>query len=324
MDMSALSFDAPWWLWLLIPVLFWQHGVTAVRWQSLPQKRIRLSFVDALLPQPSVVGARHRLWLWRITGVWLVIVMAQPVWQTMTTQPAQSLTQANGVVVVETSVNGLLVESDGNSRLQQAQRWITQLLELRSEQSRTGLVVFADEAYPVLPLTQDKLVLQRMTERLQPALAGREDAGLLEAVQIAGWQAWQQSAGRPSWVALLTDGAHASVRGSLAEVMQWFEAHQVQLYVVMLGAAQAPPSSPSGLLYTPRNTAMSTELASYNVPVVMVESSDQVHAIIQQLTATQTVQHQSDAVVSEAYALSTPLLGMLLVIWSLMWWRGKA
>lgn len=320
----SFSFLSPLALWLLLPVLFW--GLWArFQWKGLPSVRVKHAFVDRFLPKAEVAEPKLRRWVWLITGVLMVLALAQPAWQTAQSEQTVISQQANGMIVLETSVNMLLQETDGQSRLQQAQTFLTDLLAKRTHQGRTGLSVFADEVYPVLSLTADTFVMTSMISRLEPALAGREDSALLEAVQFSGWALSQEQTVQPSWLLLVTDGAHTASRGQLDTLLAWLTRHHIQLYVLMLGQAKAPEQvNAQGLLYTPRNMALAEKLQAQGVSVVLQEDQPAVQKLIETLTQTTpstSVVTQSQA---QVQSLTSYLLILILVLWLGIWWQAKA
>lgn len=311
----------PWLLSLAVPLLLWAF-LARLSWQSLPSVRVRHVFVDRFLPaHRPLAGASYRL-PWLIVGLLLVVALAQPVWQKPSEKVAIALVQTDLQLVIETSVSTLLLEADGRSRLQQAQQFIQALLRKRSEQSRTGLVVFADEVYPVLPLTQDSSVLEVMLLRLDAALAGREDAALLEALQFASWQLTQQATSAFSDVLLLTDGAHAPTRGQLSAVVDYMNRHQIRLHLVLLGGDLVPESSSSGLLYMPRQRALVEQLAPFNIVPIVIEDTAGLAQLMAKLSATIAATGESDALNKvQQVSLVSYVLVLALFVWLAAWWR---
>lgn len=316
------------WVWLW-PQAFWLLPLVVIGWwfarfraQTLPTVQLRHAFIDRWLTKTALSGssAAQRHW-WGLTAVWLVLALAQPAWQTPGKIQTQPLTQVSGMLVVETSVSLLLQEADGKTRLQQLQGFVSQLTALRHDQARTGLVVFADEVYPVLSPTQDRHQMSSMVSRLDAAFAGREDAALLEAVQFAGWQLVEQSAVNP-WLLLITDGAHTATRGQLDAIMAWLTRHSIRVSVLLLGSDEAIESSASGLLYMPRQAALAEALSDYGAQVVKVEDAAAVSQLLAQLTQTVASEAtETDTTAEDSQALSSVFLLLALLSALLMWWR---
>lgn len=309
-------------LWLLPLVLLW-WWLAHFHVLTLPTVQLRHAFVDRWLAKidliPSPGGQRH--W-WGVTAVLLVVALAQPAFQTPGKTQTQPLVQASGMLVVETSVSLLLQEVDGNTRLQQLQSFVSQLAQERHTQARTGLVVFADEVYPVLSPTQDMRQVTSMVARLDAAFAGREDAALLEAVQFAGWQLAEQHSVNP-WLLLITDGAHTATRGQLEVVMAWLARHSIAVTVLLLGSDASVEANPSsGLLYMPRQIAVAEAMAAYGAKVVKVEDERATSDLLTQLTQiVDSKVTETDVQTQDVHDLSAVFLLLSLVSVLLMWWR---
>lgn len=309
-------------LWLLPVLLLWWWRAF-FRALSLPSVQLRHAFVDRWLTKmafdSSSQSQRHG---WGVTGLCLLVALAQPAWQTAGKTQTQPLTQASGMLVVETSVSLLLQEADGKTRLQQLQAFVAQLAQARQAQARTGLVVFADEVYPVLSPTQDMNQVSSMVARLDAAFAGREDAALLEAVQFAAWQLTEQKSTQP-WLLLITDGAHSASRGQVEAVMSWLNDHSIKLSVLILGSDKEPESiAASGLIYMPRQVALAEALSAYGVQVVKVEDEQAAASLIAQLTQSLTSEvRETDVQSTDEQDLSAWLIMLALCSALGMWWR---
>ncbi len=309
-------------LWLVPVVLIW-WWLARFRVQTLPTVQLRHAFVDRWCgktdPIPASSSQRH--W-WGVTGICLALALAQPSWQTPSKTQTKPLTQASGMLVAETSVSLLLQDASGKTRLKQLQDFVAQLAQLRHAQARTGLVVFADEAYPVLSPTQDMGQVLSMVARLDAAFAGREDAALLEAVQFAGWQLTEQNAVKP-WLVLITDGAHTASRGQVEVVMSWLARHTIAVTVLLLGSDESVESHPSsGLLYMPRQMAVAEALAAHGAQVIKIEDEVAVTTLLGQLTQALTSNiTETDVEAQEVQNLSSIFLLLALLSALAIWWR---
>lgn len=319
--LTTFEFDNPLLLWLMLPVLVWVWQSRFI-WRSLPSASLKHAFADRFLSgSTTAVSVSFKRWLWGVSGILCVMALAKPVILKPAAPQVVPLSQQDVVLSVELSVNMLLQESDGQTRLGQAQQFVDRLLAVRDKQSRLGLVVFADDAFPVLTLTQDHQVLTAMMSRLSAALAGREDSALLEAIQLAAWQAWEANQGKPAWVVCITDGAHATSRGKLADVMAWLNEHHIQLAVLMVGGEQSSvQSASSGLLYTPKSLSFAESLAPYHVPVFSIDQTTEVQSLLGQLSKSSL--GDAEVVSQQTFDhvdVTQYVLYVMLMFWLAMW-----
>lgn len=191
------------WALLALPMIgwwAWRRGRDARRWQQA---------VDAhLLPHLLVAGTQGaRRWPWAVWLGWVlaVLALAGPGW----TQQAQPLQQPQSPLVVVLDLSTRITATDlPPSRLLQARAKLASLLQQR-EGGQLALVVYADDAYTVAPLTDDManvaLYLDALAPQVMPSDGQRTDRALDWATQLL-----QRSGMRGGAILLLTDHADAA------------------------------------------------------------------------------------------------------------------
>jgi hypothetical protein len=257
-------------------------------------------------------------WLWLLIGLLLLLALAQPSWRLSQGSKTILQQQADGVIVLESSVSMLLTEADGQSRLAQSQAWVAQLLAQRDAHARTGLVVFGDDAYQVLSATTDNALVNEMLQRVNPALAGRGDSAVLEGLTLAAAELVKKPS-KSSWILLVHDGSQSVVRGSLQPVVAWAKQHDIRLAVMTVGAMESPMSSTmSGLIYTPRSDALMQTLAAQGAISASMDDALSREALRTSLLATQP-QSQQVIVAGQTLDLMPYLLALALLLSLLPW-----
>ncbi|MCU1178885.1 VWA domain-containing protein [Stenotrophomonas maltophilia] len=183
-DWSALHFLRPEWLWavLALPLIL-----------ALAMYRQRRSdawrqAVDAhLLPHLLAAGAKRRVRLpWALLLGWTLasLAMAGPSWR----QQAQPMFQASAPLLVVLDLSSRITATDlPPSRLLQARAKVGELLRAR-QGGQVGLVVYADDAYTVAPLTDDgsnvALYLDALSPDVMPRDGQRADRGIDWATRL--------------------------------------------------------------------------------------------------------------------------------------------
>lgn len=192
------------------------------------------------------------LWLLRLGLLGLVLlVLAQPY---RLLQPTiEQVEQGREVVlVVESSVTFLLkdyaLEGQPVSRMTVVKKVLDQFLSELDRHNSIAMVLFADQAYRLLPMTDDLSVARLMLPKLQPYLAGRNDAAMGEALGLAMQPPYSA---QPRLLILISDGASEVSRLPLAEVVAYAQANQFVIYALGMGAGQEYNDGVSGLLYQP-------------------------------------------------------------------------
>lgn len=210
---AALHFLRPSWLCALLalPLLGWA-------WQ---RRRRQLSVwrasVDAhLLPHLIERGHGARgsgsMW-WLLLGFTLaVLALAGPSWR----KGDQPLLQGEAPLVIAMDLSSAMLADDlPPSRLLQARAKIATLLQQRGG-GQVGLVVFADDAYTVAPLTTDAGNVALYLDSLTPDVMPVDGSNAARAIAWSA-QLLKQAGFARGDVLVLTDHADAAAEAAAAE-----------------------------------------------------------------------------------------------------------
>lgn len=234
--MAEFQFLRPEWLLALLPL---------VAGLILASRRRPRGWEDVVDPglRPHVIreggsGSRGGLVLAGLAGLLAVLALAGP---SVVREDAGLLEDASGLVVVLDLSRSMQSTDLQPDRITRARFKLDALLE-RRRSGRTGLVVFAGQAFVVTPLTRDIRTITALAGELEPAImparGSRPDRGVGRALELlanAGVHAGS--------ILLLTDGASADLLPVAREVRQ--AGHRLSI----LGAgtpAGAPIPRPEG------------------------------------------------------------------------------
>ena len=180
---ETLHFVRPWWFVALLPLfaLLWlltRRRFLDQSWEMVCDAHL-LSFM--LLGRMLDVSRRGFLYLTGLAGVLAITALAGPAWERL---PQPVLRDESALVVVldlSLSMDAVDVQP---SRLVSARFKVSDLLA-RGDHGQTGLVIYAHDAFTVVPITNDiaalELYLQALDTALMPRQGSRADLGLLEA-----------------------------------------------------------------------------------------------------------------------------------------------
>ena len=252
---NALHFVRPWWFFAVIPFffllwLFARGKFSGKSWEKVCDVHL-LPFM--LLGRTIDVGKRSFLILASIAGMLGIIALAGPAWERLP-QPVLR-DDAALIVVFDLSLSMNAVDFKPN-RLVRARFKISDLLSQRGH-GQTGLVVYARDAFSVVPITDDtaaiELYLQSLDTSLMPRQGSRADLGLQEASALL--QKINADAGD---VLLVTDYADARV---LAQARQLNE-KKYKVSVLGIGTEDGGPISlPSGEFLSHKGEVVVPQLA---------------------------------------------------------------
>ena len=182
---DALHFLRPQWLWMLLalPLLAWAWRQRRRRdnaWCGAVDAHLLPHLLDRGEGRRGVVALGALLAGFGIA----VLAMAGPSWR----QGEQPLLQGEAPLVVALDLSSAMLASDlPPSRLLQARAKLATLLNQRSG-GQVGLVVFADDAYTVAPLTRDAgnvaLFLDSLAPDVMPVDGSRPARSIEQSVRL--------------------------------------------------------------------------------------------------------------------------------------------
>jgi len=232
-DWSALHFLRPGWLWALLalPLI-----IAATLYRQRRSDAWRQAVDAHLLSHLLAAGGRRRARLpWAILLGWTlaVLALAGPSWR----QQAQPMYQAGTPLVVVLDLSSRITATDlPPSRLLQARAKIGALLRAR-QGGQVGLVVYADDAYTVAPLTDDTANVALYLDALSPEVMPRDGQHADRAIDWAT-QLLRQTGTLRGRILLISDQADA------AAALAATQARSLGLQVSVLGLG-----TPTGAAY---------------------------------------------------------------------------
>ena len=184
--LEGLHFARPLWLWglLALPVLvgcWWARRRNASVWRSAIDAHLLPHLIERRVDRGGWLG----LVGWLLAALCAVIALAGPGWRQVPA-PLQGVTSTPLVVALELST----ATNAGDlppSRLLQARAKLAALFTARGA-GETALLVFADDAFTVAPLTEDvanlTLYLDALSPDIMPADGQRADRAIEHATRL--------------------------------------------------------------------------------------------------------------------------------------------
>jgi Ca-activated chloride channel family protein len=212
-DLAALHFLRPLWLFglpaLPLLVLWWR---TQERRRSAWRDAVDPHLLPHLLAGGSGVRGNGALWLGALAYALALVALAGPSWR----MAAQPLQQGEAPLVVALDLSTATLANDlPPSRLLQARARIAQLLRERAG-GQVGLVVFADDAFTVAPLTDDAANVALFLDALSPDVMPVDGSDPGRAIELST-RLLEQAGFEHGDILLLTDHAGASARTAAAQ-----------------------------------------------------------------------------------------------------------
>jgi Ca-activated chloride channel family protein len=192
----------PAWLLALLPLAFLVWRLLSVKrnsrsWQAV----VDPALLPHLLSGTNSVQSNTHLYLISTIGLLCIVAMAGPVWNKLE-RPV--FKQQSALVIVLDLSRSMDAADIKPSRLTRARHKIADILNQRKE-GQTALVVYAADAFSVVPLTDDgktiNALLSGLTTDMMPVQGSRADQALMQAYRL-----FQNTGQLRGDILLVTDG----------------------------------------------------------------------------------------------------------------------
>lgn len=265
----------------VLTLIFWGVSKSVKRfagrsdWDSAAEMK-SMSFRHPLIDRMHWIAqpqAKSSFWRWILQGLrWamlalLAIALASPVKEVPLPPEPQTKTVRDLVFVIETSASFLLPDYQMNgqptTRMDVVKSVLDQFVS-GLQGNRFSFIVYAENAFTLMPLTSDAVTARLMLKRLRPYLAGRTDEAAGEALGL-GLQQTENSTKttQKRVVVFISDGQTRASRIPLDDAVTYAQGLNVPIYTIGIGTGskQADKRAFTGLLYQPLKSAMLQHLA---------------------------------------------------------------
>jgi Ca-activated chloride channel family protein len=243
MNVAEFHFLRPLWL-LALPALaaaIWLFRARAI--QATPWRRVvDAALLPHVLAQPGSAATRPSR---RLRGLLIaayalaVLALAGPVWKRL---PQPVFQDRSALVILLDLSRSMDAQDQRPSRLARARYKVADLLAQRRA-GMTALVVYAQDAYGVVPLTDDAATILSQLPVLEPGLMPAQGSRPERAIALALELLLQGGMPRGDLL-LITDSVTAEQAGEIAREL---EAHDHRLSILAMGTvAGAPIPRPGG------------------------------------------------------------------------------
>lgn len=265
----VFQFKAAFLLFLLIPVWVWfanrQNNVSDWETSNQQNKRVfkhsligKLNLTNSLpLPASKIKWLLHALRLLLLTLI--ILTLSNPVKEIPLPAEPQTKTVRDIVFVVESSASMMLPDYELNGQPAKRMAVVKSVLDQfigSLDGNRFGLVLYAEQAYTLMPITADSYTARLMLKKLQPNLAGRTDEAMGEALGLAIGLTQQQTENSANStqrriIVLISDGDNTPSRFKLSEAINYAKGLNLPIYTIGVGAGNhtADRRIYSGLIY---------------------------------------------------------------------------
>ncbi|WP_049721551.1 VWA domain-containing protein [Gilvimarinus polysaccharolyticus] len=255
--LAEFHFLRPWALLLIIVVAIiiialWRTRVNHSRWQQLIAPELLVHLIDGESQRQS----RKGIIILALALVIACLALAGPAWER---QSSPVHRQANALIIALDLSPSMVAEDVKPRRLVRARLKIADFLKNRDE-GETALIVYADDAHLVTPLTDDTrtiaALLPTLTPAIMPMLGSRPEAAVTRALKMFNDAGYDRG-----HILLVTDGI---TDDAADEINKALKDSGIRLLILGVGTdAGAPiPSGTGGFIRDANNNVVITRLGS--------------------------------------------------------------
>ena len=227
-----LSLASPIWLLALpLPLILWWLAQQR-RQKQVAQTTALYHPQAALLASLSQQGRKRSLpWLWLFGCSLLLLALSRPQWLAGDEHQGRNFMLA---IDISSSMKAqdFFINGQAVNRLDTVKHVIRQFISQRHG-DRIGLIVFADDAYTLAPMSSDLSLIQYLIKDIDQGMAGQKTA-LGQAIAL-GVKRLEQLPGESRNLILLTDGSNTAGEIHPLNALEMAKLHRVKIYSIGVG-----------------------------------------------------------------------------------------
>ena len=165
----------------ILPII-WLAYLSVLWWQKRTQKKFaEASLLNKLVPKKSVFKAILKMIVLSLGLAFLILGLVNPKMGT-----ALKTVKRSGVdVVFAIDVSkSMLAEDVSPSRLEKAKHIVGQIID-KLGSDRVGIIIYAGNAYPLLPITTDHSAAKMFLANAHPNMVSSQGTAIGEAIKLA-------------------------------------------------------------------------------------------------------------------------------------------
>ncbi|MCX7674945.1 MAG: VWA domain-containing protein [Bdellovibrionaceae bacterium] len=231
--MNQLTWSNSWVLWIGLPFLVLWFVMYFFSKRSFELPLATVTQTPAVPAGPRVWLARYGTWLWFFVSLFLLLALARP--QRASTQVQRNVEGIDILITLDISDSMLIEDMKPLNRLEAAKEVVMNFVNARSN-DRIGVVIFAGEAFTLIPPTLDyELVKQRVSELTTAKDARIKDGTALGVALAASAGRLKNSKAKSRVLIFLTDGENNSGTIDPETGLEIVKGFGIKIYSIALG-----------------------------------------------------------------------------------------
>ena len=229
-------------LLFIIPVMMLVWLVAYRKKQRAEQRLADAQMLRNLTPLRSKIRPVVKFALCCVAMALCILMLARP--QSGQTTGSEARKGIEAVIVLDVS-QSMLAQDVQPNRLERAKLLVSTLID-KMQDDKVGLAVFAGEAYPQLPVTNDYVSAKLFLDNVTTDMVSLQGTNVGAAIRLAS-QSFTQEKGVGKAIIVITDGENHE--GGAIEEAEAAAKRGRHVYVMGVGSTEgAPIPTPDGLL----------------------------------------------------------------------------
>lgn len=231
------TFAYPHYLWallavpLLVTLYFWARWIRARRLRQFgPQ-----ALPAGMAPEVSAYKPPLKLTLSMLALAFAILALARP-WGGVNNQ--ETAKEGIEVIIAVDASNSMLASSTGEqgapSRMRAAKLALEKLIN-RLDNDRVGLIVYAGDAYTLIPVTNDFVSAKMFLNSIDPSMVPHQGTNIAAAIDLAS-KSFSKSRDIGKAIILITDAEELENEEEVMKTVTTAAKNKIQVDVVGIGS----------------------------------------------------------------------------------------
>jgi Ca-activated chloride channel family protein len=233
MSLSQITWNLPWVLLLIIPYAFYIYYLYHHK-NIKPTFQIgSISYLKKWSNRGLAQLSQLNDFLIYFSVLLLIVALARP--QQANSKSKRTMDGLDIVIVLDVSDSMLIEDMKPFNRLESAKETISQFIKLRTS-DRIGVVIFAGEAFTLVPPTLDYDLILKRIEKIKTAAEARiKDGTAIGVAMAAGAARLKDSQAKSRVMIFLTDGENNSGMISPETGLDIAKGYGIKIYSIGIG-----------------------------------------------------------------------------------------
>ena len=229
-------FEDPKYLYLLLLLALWAiiYILSCISRKRKLKRFGEMQLIKALMPDASSKRQHIKFLIALFAAAMLIVALARPQ-MGMTVDNEKK--QGSEVVIALDISNSMLAEDVSPNRLECAKQLISSTID-RMDNDKVGIVVFAGDAFNMLPITSDNISANMFLDAINPSLITRQGTAIGDAINLTTKSfTSKENVGRA--VIVITDGEDHE--GGAEEAAKEAAKKGIRVFIIGVGKDSGAP-----------------------------------------------------------------------------------